>query len=52
FGQAPPGETPEMTTGYSCGDHWSILPALSLDGYIALRVVQDSVDSTELYDFV
>ncbi|KAJ3728262.1 hypothetical protein C8R42DRAFT_537547, partial [Lentinula raphanica] len=31
---------------------WSILPALTLDGYIALRVVEDSVDSTELYDFV
>ncbi|KAJ3729812.1 hypothetical protein C8R42DRAFT_565623, partial [Lentinula raphanica] len=30
----------------------SILPALSLEGYIALRVVEDSVDSTELYDFV
>ncbi|KAE9383625.1 hypothetical protein BT96DRAFT_752643, partial [Gymnopus androsaceus JB14] len=31
---------------------WSILPALTINGYIALRVVEDSVDSTELYDFV
>ncbi|KAK0433133.1 uncharacterized protein EV420DRAFT_1243331, partial [Desarmillaria tabescens] len=30
----------------------SILPALTLDGYIALRVVPGSVDGDELYDFV
>ncbi|KAF9066036.1 hypothetical protein BDP27DRAFT_1148210, partial [Rhodocollybia butyracea] len=29
-----------------------ILPALTLDGYIALHVVPDSVDSIEFYDFV
>ncbi|KAH7903356.1 hypothetical protein BJ138DRAFT_1020774 [Hygrophoropsis aurantiaca] len=29
-----------------------ILPALSLDGYIALRIVEGSVNSIEFYDFV
>ncbi|KAH7902767.1 hypothetical protein BJ138DRAFT_975325, partial [Hygrophoropsis aurantiaca] len=31
---------------------YSILPAMSLDGYIALRVVEGSIDSTEFLDFV
>ncbi|KAH7917678.1 hypothetical protein BV22DRAFT_990679, partial [Leucogyrophana mollusca] len=29
---------------------YSILPALSLDGYIALRVVEGAVNSIEFYD--
>ncbi|KAH7924847.1 hypothetical protein BV22DRAFT_1012430, partial [Leucogyrophana mollusca] len=31
---------------------WSIIPALSLDGHIALRVVHGSVDGGEFYDFI
>ncbi|KAJ3762015.1 hypothetical protein EV360DRAFT_7449, partial [Lentinula raphanica] len=45
FGRAGPGQTPEMLVDHNRGDRWSILPALTLDGYIALRVVEDSVDS-------
>lgn len=52
FGRALPGQTPEMFVNYNRGERWSILPALTLDGYIALRVVPDSVDSIEFYDFV
>lgn len=52
FGRARTGVTPEMSVDHNRGDRWSILPALTIDGYIALRVVEDSVDSMELYDFV
>ncbi|TRM55320.1 hypothetical protein BD626DRAFT_381891, partial [Schizophyllum amplum] len=31
---------------------YSILPALTLDGYIACRVVKGSVDGEEFLDFV
>ena len=31
---------------------YSILPALSLDGYMAVRVVEGSIDGAEFYDFV
>jgi hypothetical protein len=34
------------------GDRYSILPALTIDGYIALRIVKDSVDGGEFFDFV
>jgi len=34
------------------GDRWSILPALSLDGYIAVRAISGSVDGGEFFDFV
>ena len=52
FRHAHTGVTPEMTVDHNGGDRWSILPALTIDGYIALCIVEDSVDSTELYDFV
>ncbi|KAJ3766822.1 hypothetical protein FB446DRAFT_613413, partial [Lentinula raphanica] len=45
FGCALSGQTPKMFVDHNRGERWSILPALSLEGYIALRVVQDSVDS-------
>ncbi|KAL1684457.1 hypothetical protein GGG16DRAFT_25050, partial [Schizophyllum commune] len=31
---------------------YSILPALTLDGYIACRVVEGSVDGEEFFDFI
>ncbi|KAF8836974.1 hypothetical protein BDN67DRAFT_867806, partial [Paxillus ammoniavirescens] len=31
---------------------WSILPALSLDGYVAVRIVEGAVDGAEFYDFI
>jgi hypothetical protein len=37
---------------YDRGEHWSILPAISIDGYIALRIVCRSVDGAEFYDFI
>ncbi|KZP11984.1 hypothetical protein FIBSPDRAFT_679679, partial [Athelia psychrophila] len=31
---------------------YSVLPALTIDGYAAVRVVEGSVDSVEFFDFV
>jgi transposase len=52
FGRALVGERPVEVTPLDRGIRYSILPALSLDGYIALRVVEGSVDGGEFYDFV
>lgn len=34
------------------GIRYSILPALSIDGYLTVHVVEGSIDSAEFYDFV
>jgi len=34
------------------GTRYSILPAITVDGYIAVRVVEGSVDGAEFFDFV
>ncbi len=52
YGRAPSGMTPEEQINHDRGERYSILPALTLEGYIALRVVPGSVDGDELYDFV
>lgn len=52
YGRAPRGQRPEERTMYDRGENWSILPALSLDGYVALRVIPGAVDGAEYYDFV
>src|SRR6202044_2455274 len=52
FGHAPAGQRPVEVTPLERGLRYSILPALTLDGYIALHVVQGSIDGAELYDFV
>jgi transposase len=46
------GERPVEVAPHDRGERWSILPALTIKGYIAMRVVPGSVDSTEFYDFV
>jgi len=34
------------------GQRYSLIPALSLDGYLAVRVVSGSVNGVEFYDFI
>ncbi|KIJ04368.1 hypothetical protein PAXINDRAFT_36092, partial [Paxillus involutus ATCC 200175] len=31
---------------------WSILPTLTIDGYLTVRIVEGSVDGAEFYDFI
>lgn len=52
YGRAPSGEDPVLHASLQRGVCYSILPALTLKGYIALRVVEGSVDGSEFVDFV
>lgn len=52
YGRAPSGRDPVNRTSLSKGVRYSVLPALSLQGYLAVRVVEGSIDSAEFFDFV
>jgi transposase len=52
YGCAPSGEVPVERVIFDRGLRYSILPALTLDGYMAVRVVEGSIDGSEFYDFV
>lgn len=52
YGRAPCGEDPFTELSLDRGIRYSILPALTVDGYIAVRVVEGSIDGAEFYDFV
>jgi transposase len=52
YGRAPRGERPVVEVSFDRGIRYSILPALTLDGYLAVRVVEGSVDGAEFYDFI
>jgi len=46
------GERAELSEPFRRGERWSILPALSINGYLAHRVVPDAVDGVEFFDFI
>ena len=52
YGRAPRGEDPFVEVSLERGVRYSILPALTIDGYLAVRVVEGSIDGAEFYDFV
>jgi transposase len=52
FGWALKGETGVCSVDFPRGQRWSLLPALTVDGYIAKRVIPDSVDGSEFLDFI
>lgn len=52
FGRAPSGQRATVSTPHERGTRWSIVLALTVDGYIAVRVVEDSVDTLEFIDFI
>ncbi|KAF8228046.1 hypothetical protein L208DRAFT_1293428, partial [Tricholoma matsutake] len=53
YGHAISGQDPFLELPFSdCGIQYSILLALTLDGYIAVQVVEGSIDGAEFYDFV
>lgn len=52
YGRAMKGMSPEEVFNYDRGERWSILPALAVDGYLKLRVVEGSVDGSEFADFI
>jgi transposase len=52
YGRSPRGERSVIQGVQDRGTRYSILPAITLDGYIAVRVVEGSVDGAEFFDFV
>lgn len=52
YGRAPSGERASEVLSFARGVRYSILPALSIDGFLTVRVVRGSVDGSEFYDWV
>ena len=52
YSHAPSGQEAVHHVSLNQRVWYSILPALSLDGYMAVRVVEGSVDGAEFYNFV
>lgn len=52
FGWSAAGQRATIDADFTRGDRWSILPAMTVDGYIAVRVVPGSVDGAEFFDFI
>ena len=52
YGRMLSGETPVDYVMLDRGTRYSVLPALTVDGYMAVRVVEGSIDGAEFYDFV
>jgi hypothetical protein len=52
YGRASSGDDPVLTVSLDRGTRYSVLPALTLDGYIAARAVEGSIDGEEFFDFI
>lgn len=52
YGWSPRDETAHRTVDFPRGERWSLLPALTIDGYIAKRIVTGSIDGIEFLDFI
>ncbi|KAJ8457648.1 hypothetical protein ONZ51_g11397 [Trametes cubensis] len=52
YGRAPLGERASEVLSFRRGIRYSILPALSVDGILTVRVVRGSVDGSAFYDWV
>jgi hypothetical protein len=52
YGHALIGETLQESMVHDRGIQYSILPALTLDGYTAICIVEGSIEGKEFFDFV
>lgn len=52
YGRALSGHHPIDNASLNRGTRYSILPALTIDGYVVVRVVEGSIDGAEFFDFV
>ena len=52
YGQAQSGEDAVIQVSLDCSVQYSILPALTTDGYIAVCAVEGSIDSEVFFDFI
>jgi hypothetical protein len=52
YGRALSGEDAVLRVSLDRSVRYSILPALTTDGYIAVCAVEGSIDSEEFFDFI
>ena len=52
WGRSTSGERAVIDANFVCGERYSIVAAISTDGYEAFRVVHGSVDSGKFFDFI
>ncbi|KAJ7773793.1 hypothetical protein B0H16DRAFT_1239580, partial [Mycena metata] len=52
YGRAPVGLPADFEDVFICGMRYSLVAAMSLDGYIAQRVFEGSLDSFDFLDFI
>ena len=51
FGRSQ-GHRTSIDADFVCGDHYSIVAAISVEGYVGTRVVPGSVDGDEFFEFI
>lgn len=52
YGRSVKGHRAELIAKSERGQRYSILPAMTIDGYIAVRVIEDSIDGLEFMEFI
>jgi len=52
YGWSLSGQFPFDSVRLNRGIRYSVLPALTIDGYMTVRVIEGSIDGAEFYDFV
>jgi hypothetical protein len=52
YGRSLSGQSPFDSVCLNRGIRYSVLPALTIDGYMTVRVIEGSIDGAEFYDFI
>ena len=52
YGRSLSGMHATSNAQFICGDRYSLIAAMSVDGYVATWVVNGSVNTTEFFDFI
>ncbi|THU78452.1 hypothetical protein K435DRAFT_593326, partial [Dendrothele bispora CBS 962.96] len=52
YGRSVLGERATIAANFVRGERWSMVAALGVEGYSAVRVVLGSVDGDEFFDFI
>jgi hypothetical protein len=52
YGQSPWGKRPVIHESLDQGTWYTILPVITVNSYVAARVIEGSVDGAEFFDFV
>ncbi|KAJ7048578.1 hypothetical protein C8F01DRAFT_1267000 [Mycena amicta] len=52
YGRSQAGTAAEASAPFVRGDRYTLTAAMSIKGYVAVRVVEDSMDAFEFFDFI